>query len=305
MKQQMKDKIKVLRYAMAFVIAGTITRVNAQTEILITGGTSTYLGDLGGKPGFGSNDFSDLDYESTRYMVGLGLRQNIGNRLAVRGTVYYTRLTADDKYTSNVERKMRNLNFFTPVVGGDAVVEWKFGNGGSRFSTPNWYVFAGIGYFKFDPKTNYNGSKVRLQPLGTEGQFFMPGKSAYKLGSFTVPFGIGYKFKPTKFGYLSVQVDGRKTFTDYIDDVSTQYVDKTQLLASNGPVAVALSDRSNPDGRIIGFSDPGAIRGNPNHNDNFFFMSVQYNIILGNTDHSAGFSKGGRGKKGKNSCYSF
>lgn len=305
MKQQKVDKLKVLQMAMALLWMGASAQVFAQTEVFITGGSSTFLGDLGGKPGFGSNDVSDLNYKSTRYMAGLGLRQNLGKRLALRGTAYYTRLAADDKYTGNTERHMRNLNFFTAVLGGDAVVEWKFGNGGSKFYTPNWYVFAGVGYFKFDPRTTYNGSKVRLQPLGTEGQYFMPGKSAYKLGSFSIPFGVGYKFKPTKLGYLSVQIDARKTFTDYIDDVSTKYVDKTQLLASNGPVAVALSDRSNPDGRIIGFSDPGAIRGNPNNNDNFFFLSIQYNIVLGNNDHSAGFSRGGRGKKGKNSCYSF
>jgi hypothetical protein len=136
----------------------------------------------------------------------------------------------------------------------------------------------------------------------------MSGRSPYKLGALTVPFGIGYKIKATRLGYLSLQVDARKTFTDYIDDVSTTFVDKTALLASNGQTAVDLSDRSNPDGRIIGFSDPGTIRGNPRNNDNFFFLSVQYNIILGGNDHSAGFSRGGRKgmkRRSGNGCYTF
>lgn len=281
--------------------------VNAQTEIIVSAGTSHFLGDLGGKQTFGTNDLSDLNFGSTRYMAGLGVRQNFGKRLAVRGSFYYARISASDKYTNNVERHMRNLSFFSPVYGGDALLEWKFGNGSKQLDQYNWFVFAGIGYFKFDPRTKYNGQTVRLQPLGTEGQFFLPGKSPYALHSFSIPFGIGYKFKATKYGYLSFQVDGRKTFTDYLDDVSTQYVDKTALQASNGAVAVALSDRSNPDGRIPGFSDPGAIRGNPNNKDNFFFLSLSYNIVLGNRDHSAGFRKAQRNSHPsvKNRCYSF
>jgi hypothetical protein len=199
---------------------------------------------------------------------------------------------------------MRNLNFFSPILGADAMVEVTVRQG---YDGDRWYIYGGIGYFSFNPKTKYNGETVALQPLGTEGQFFLPGKSPYKLTSLTIPFGVGYKFKPTKLGYFSVSVDSRKTFTDYIDDVSTQYVDKTALMASNGPTAVALSDRSNPDGRIIGFSEPGAIRGNPNNNDNFFFLTISYNFYLTSPDRSASFlmNKGRKGKRYNNQCFSF
>lgn len=298
----------MVRTIMLAGIASATGFLKAQTEFIITAGSSHFLGDLGGKPSIGSNDFSDIDWESTRYMGGLGIRQNLGQRFAIRATAYYTRLSANDKYTSNTERHMRNLNFFTPVGGADAVLEWKWGNGSAAYNGRNWYFFAGVGYFRFDPRTTYNGATVRLQPLGTEGQYFMNGRSPYKLGAWSVPFGIGYKIKATRFGYLSFQVDARKTFTDYIDDVSTTFVDKTALLASNGQTAVDLSDRSNPDGRIIGFSDPGAIRGNPRNNDNFFFLSVQYNIILGGNDHSAGFNRGARKglkRRAGNGCYTF
>lgn len=278
--------------------------LKAQIELIATGGSSHFLGDLGGKPTVGTNGIADLDVQSTRYMAGLGLRFNLGHRVALRGWGYYARLAADDRFTTNRERHMRNLNFFTPVLGAEAMLEIKLREG---YNGSRWYAYAGAGYFKFNPQTKYMGEKVELQPLGTEGQYFLPGKSPYKLSSFTIPFGVGYKFPASKFGYLSVSVDSRKTFTDYIDDVSTQFVDKTALMASNGPVAVALSDRSNPDGRIIGFSEPGAIRGNPNNNDNFFFLSVSYNIFLTSPDHSASYrmNRGRGGKKFNDRCFSF
>jgi hypothetical protein len=305
---QFKGIVFTLRIFMLAGMVAAIDILNAQTEFIITAGSSHFLGDLGGKPSIGANNLSDVDWESTRYMGGLGIRQNLGKRFAIRATAYYARLAANDKFTSNTERHMRNLNFFTPVGGADAVVEWKWGKGSAAYDGRNWYFFAGMGYFRFDPRTTYNGAAVRLQPLGTEGQYFMNGRNPYKLGAWSIPFGIGYKIKATRFGYLSFQVDARKTFTDYIDDVSTTFVDKTALLVSNGATAVALSDRSNPDGRIIGFSDPGAIRGNPRNNDNFFFLSVQYNIVLGGNNRSTGFSRAGhRGlrRKSGNGCYSF
>lgn len=279
----MKKTVKISVALCVFLVAHNIY---GQTEVNVSVGTSHFLGDLGGKPAFGTNDVSDLNWKSTRYMAGVGLRQNLGSRLAVRGSAYYARVAADDKYTGNTERHMRNLNFFSAVYGGDAVLEWKFGNGIRTFTDRNWFLYAGIGYFWFNPKTRYNGNKVALQPLGTEGQYFIAGKSPYALHSLAIPFGLGYKFRATRLGYLSFQIEGRKTFTDYIDDVSTQYADPTLLLASNGPDAVALADRSNPDGRIPGFSDPGAIRGNPNNNDNFFFLTVSYNVVLGQNKSS-------------------
>ncbi|MBS3915416.1 MAG: hypothetical protein KG003_13055 [Bacteroidetes bacterium] len=292
----------------ALALALTSTQISfGQFELIATAGTSHFLGDLGGKPTLGSNNVSDLNWQSTRYMAGLGARINMGHRFALRASGYYTRVSANDEFTNNRERHMRNLDFFSNIYGADAVLEFHFRSRNSRFADKHWYIFGGGGYFRFNPKTHYNGQVVALQPLGTEGQFFLPGRSPYKLSSFTIPFGIGYKFKVFSSGYLTLQVDARKTFTDYIDDASTQFVDKTQLLASNGPVAVALSDRSNPDGRIIGFSEPGAIRANPNNNDNFFFLSVSYNLVIGATQKEVSFSKKG-GKHlgaGKNKCYSF
>lgn len=284
------------------IIALATQSAQAQVNLILSAGSTHFLGDLGGSFTNGTPSIADLNLQGTRYMGGLGMRVNLGKTIALRAGGYYGRLAASDKYTTNPARRNRNLDFFSPIQGGNLILELKLLPNKQKFH--KLYIFGGIEYFHFDPRTHYNGRVVRLQPLGTEGQFFMPGKSPYKLTSLAIPFGFGFNFLSSTHGYWSFELSSRKTFTDYIDDVSTNYVDKTQLLASNGQTAVDLSDRSL--GEIPGFSAPGAIRGKPTYTDNFFFLCINYNIILGGKN--APRTNGKRERRlapGKNSCYQF
>lgn len=60
-------------------------------------------------------------------------------------------------------------------------------------------------------------------------------------------------------------------FTDYLDDVSTVYPDKTLLLAKRGQTAVELSDRSLIDG--LGAKDRQ--RGDSKGNDSYSFLASE------------------------------
>jgi hypothetical protein len=274
----------------------------SQSELVFSAGSTHFLGDLGGSINAGSPSISDLNLQGTRYTFGSAYRRKFARNFAIRTGMYYARLSADDRYTSNRERHNRNLNFFSPLIGANGIFEihlLKTKNKNHRL-----YLFAGIEVFRFDPRTKYDGKTVRLQPLGTEGQFFMPGKSPYKLNSFAIPFGLGFNFLNRTNGYWSLELSSRKTFTDYIDDVSTNYVDKTQLLASNGQTAVDLSDRNL--GEIPGFGNAGSIRGKPTYTDNFFFISINYNIMIGKSNYAKLNGKKERGLvPGKNDCYQF
>lgn len=252
--------------------------LRAQMEIIGMAGTCNYLGDLGGKGAPGTPDLLDIDLQGTRFVSGLGLRYNIANTFGLRVLGYYGRINGDDKYTNYAPRRDRNLNFNSPVYGVDATVELHLFK--SRHEHLGPYLFGGAGIFRFNPTTKYNGRIVELQRLGTEGQYFMSGKSPYKLTSISLPFGFGWKFAALHNGYLAVELTARKSFTDYLDDVSTQYPDKTLLLASNGQTAVDLSDRNiSPDPN---YSAPGAIRGKSGNNDTYFFFSISYNHYFGN-----------------------
>jgi hypothetical protein len=289
----------ILLCIIAFSMSNT---TRAQIELVITAGSSHFLGDLGGSFTDGKPTIKDINLQGTRYMIGSGLRVRMGKKFAFRAGAYYARLSADDKYTLNEGRRNRNLNFFSPITAMNAMFEYHFFN---KNKLPVFYLMGGIEYFHFDPRTLYNGREIRLQPLGTEGQFFLPGKSPYKLNSFALPFGIGLEFGHKYNGYWTFEISARKTFTDYIDDVSTKYVDKAQLLASNGQIAVDLSDRSL--GLIQNFSAPGAIRGKPDHTDNFFFLQISYNWILGGKHFNAqsGGHKEHRLLPAHGACYSF
>lgn len=252
-------------------------------------GNSIFLGELGGKPTLGTNDPRDLDYQSMRFSLSAGFKRMFGQSLGVRVVANYARVSGNDKYTTNPERNQRNLSFFSPIIEGYAALEVYPGEA-KRF-----YAFLGAGLFYFEPKAELGGTVYNLRDYGTEGQYFLPDKEPYKPTSLVIPFGVGYRIKENIFNRhcLRVEFVFHKSTTDYIDDVSTQYVDKSQLANRNGQVAVQLMDRSQSS--IPGFSEPGAIRGDPRDNDNFCFMQFVYTMPIGKSKVGQGF--GGKRKR--------
>lgn len=126
---------------------------------------------------------------------------------------------------------------------------------------------------RMNPTTNYNGNNLELQPLGTEGQgTALNRKNNYSLNQITVPLGVGVKINLKDRLAISLEYGIRKTFTDYIDDVSGNYVDPDQLRAQNGPLAAELSDR-----RIDSSEEYN--RGNANNKDwySFYGFMITFN----------------------------
>ena len=150
----------------------------------------------------------------------------------------------------------RNLSFRSPVLEGSLRAEFNFYPYGlvvssQRRSTP--YIFCGIGLFKFNPQAMVMvpaTGEVQwydLQPLGTEGQgtAAYPERSKYQLIEVSMPFGIGYRWRISPGVHLTAEYGWRKTWSDYLDDVSTTYVG-AELLGSTagGSMAATLADRS-------------------------------------------------------------
>ena len=137
---------------------------------------------------------------------------------------------------------------------------------GSKKFNKSIYVFTGISGFKFNPKGYYNGNWIELQPLGTEGQgsFLYPEREKYKLFTIGVPIGVGYKFNLNNNLALNIAWSWTLTKTDYIDDVSLDYVN-SNLLSEQ---AQNLADKS-----YSGFTD-GSQRGNSENMDKFGFFGI-------------------------------
>ena len=151
------------------------------------------------------------------------------------------------------------------------------------------YYTTGINIFKFAPQTTLLSPSgqfelIDLQPLGTEGQGLPGFEDKYSLTQINIPFGIGFKFQLFDNIELGFEFVPRYTFTDYLDDVSRDYVNYDELMAANRPLAARLANRT---GEYLGTGpikvETGTPRGDPEGNDWYFFGAayVAYNFGKG------------------------
>lgn len=211
-------------------------------------GSMNYKGDLNPK----ANAIS-TEPKSTRWNVGAHLVYRYAPRVSFRGSLSMGRIYGSDELSANPygdvysegARYTRNLSFSNNIIElkSDVVVDW-FQNRKSMRRRVNWtpYGFAGVAMFYNNPKAKYDGVTYSLRKLGTEGQLLSGGK-AYSAIQVAIPYGFGVRFKINNAIDIAWEFGARFTLTDYLDDVSSFYVDKSKLGAPDD-IAVILSDRS-------------------------------------------------------------
>lgn len=241
-----------------------------KTEFGLWAGGANYVGDIRAalqeQPGI------------TRPAVGVYYRNNFDRRWSLKLMVAYGSITSADELSDNSHEQARNLSFRNTITEASMHVEFNFrkyilGQPRNNF-TP--YVFLGIGVFSHNPQAQFNGQWHDLQPLGTEGQLFtsQTGLSPYNLIQVSVPYGGGLKWSVTKHLTLGLEVGYRSTFTDYLDDISTQYYDNTVIRSGpSGDLAADLADRS---GEVL--AEPigieGRQRGDSRSTDAYVFSGI-------------------------------
>src|SRR4029078_3681043 len=157
-------------------------------------------------------------------------------------------------------RKQRNLDFKTNMFEAYmavAVFPLMLLYGYDPDYNPKYspYIFGGSGMFTYNPKgsiTDQNGNVTwhDLAPLRTEGQGVeeYPDRKPYSLTQLNIPFGGGIKYMATDRLNLAVEVLYRETFTDYIDDLSKDYVDPAlfdkYLSPANAIIAKQINDKA-------------------------------------------------------------
>ena len=230
-------------------------RVSAQEQAFVHEGefgfnigASQYFGDLNPNPRFNTPNIA----------FGAFFRKQLGGYVALRVAANYTFLGYSDRYNSyNEFMYRRNLSFNTNIyelaVQGDFNF-FKFVPGSlyDRF-TP--YITFGVGAFYYNPYTYYNGQKVDLRPLGTEGQGTPGYAKEYSPLAVCFPIGVGVKYNINRRMNLGAEIVYRFTTTDYIDDVSGTYAPNAQphYLPNGQPTLwFALEDRSYETGEPIG-----------------------------------------------------
>lgn len=231
------------------------TLIAQYSEVSIGLGTSNYLGDLVPPRTY---------FLGTNVALGGHYHYHFTPRWSVRGSITWGQLSGDDVNSSyDSGRRQRNLNFQSPLLEGSAMVQFfVLPFEPSRDRRPiSPYGFIGVGVFHFNPYTLFKNKRVYLQPLGTEGQGIKGFPEKYSLWELSIPFGGGVQFNLGGRFNLAVELGARKTFTDYIDDVSGPYINLNTLREGNGQLAAALSNRTYAsDGQQIELE--GAPRGN-------------------------------------------
>jgi len=241
--------------------------------VLFGVGSSSYYGEL---------KASSFAFDLNLAIIG-GAEYRLTDYISIRGELTYYKLSASDvEDGTEWAAAYRNLSFEANnfELSTQAVFN-AYPEDVGYFETPviNPYGFIGLALTTQNPKADLNGQKVSLRPLHTEGV-------SYGAVALAIPFGIGAKISLAR--NLNLMVDGglRFTLTDYLDDVSSQYVDNSSF---SDPVAQALADRRPELG--LSLREAGVQRGNPDIDDYYFILSVKasYAIVAAPTS-TRGFS---------------
>ncbi len=209
------NNLKYLFVVLLLAVAGSSVKAQKTLEVGLFGGTSYYIGDLN----------PAIPYNMAQWGYGGVVRLNTSPRWTFKLSYSRGKVKGDDLVTKAVAN--RNLNFVSTINDFSLVSEfnfWDYFTGSKKsFFTP--YLFGGVGFFLFNTKA-LDGTP--LQPLGTEGQNAgFDGRKPYAKYGVAFPFGFGFKYSINDKLGLAFEWGMRKTFTDYIDDVSTTYYDNS------------------------------------------------------------------------------
>lgn len=217
-------------------------------------GTSTYFGDL----------CESGDCLRARPQASLGFNYRFTGKISLRGEFTYFRLYGTDVGGKNARRNLSFRSGNTELYGAVVYDFFQYTKFYSQRQFVRPYVFAGFGLIYTNPRAELDGKWYSLRPLMTEGV-------EYSRVQPVIPYGGGVTFKVSPWLDFSVELGYRWSFSDYLDDVSTTFVNNASL----SPVGAALADRSHEVGVKPWDSNDGRTwaeghkRGDPKQNDGY------------------------------------
>jgi hypothetical protein len=242
-------------------------------------GFSHYMGDLQ------RYQFEILEVNRAEGLYG---RYNFSNLFSLKAQFYHGVISGNDaNFTNDPGMLERNLSFRSNVYELSLQGEVSLLRMGRK--KRHWnkylqkylasaYLFGGVGGFYFNPKAKYQGEWHELQPLGTEGQGLPGHDEKYNRLQVCLPFGFGLKLQPTDRATIGLEFGFRKTFTDYLDDVSSNYPNLNEL-GEHNPIAASLSYRG---GEVSDLpkNPSGTARGSVKFMDMYFFGGITVGYSL-------------------------
>ena len=248
-------------------------------------GGTTYTGEVGGIGEEASPWLLDSKFTHSRFTAGAFFRYNFSNSFAAKVNFNYARIAAADSTSNILTQRARNVHFRTEIFEANIVGEFDFfslanisrsSNSRVDFRT---YAFGGIGAALFYPYAQYEDKWYSLRPLQTEGV-----ENAYDEMTIIIPMGLGANLTFNKKIRLGIEVGYRFTFTDYLDDVSTNYAfdselpfEESKIFANRSDEAYARGDAELPPRE---FFIAGSRKGNPETNDGYMLVQATIGYVI-------------------------
>lgn len=180
-----------------FLVAGVMAMASSlsaqKSEVGFGLGTLNYTGDL-------ARSYNILN---SRPAATVFYRSNLSKVVSLRAALTGGNLAASDRRPIDAFAEQRDASFSLFLMEASTVMEYHFMNWRDdkhivRF-TP--YLFAGLGIFGIS---------------GTQNK-----PSEYSNVQGAIPFGVGMKYILNPKWYVSLEFGARKTFFDFLDNVST------------------------------------------------------------------------------------
>jgi len=244
-------------------------------------GNNYFLGDLGGGAKDASHYFSvrDIDFSQTRPTFQGGIRYRIVRDLAIKPTISYARLKADDAESQSLGRQSRNLHFRSNIWEIGAQLEYYIIKekhlGRYTFSSYKGinklsaYVSLGGGGLYYNPKAQLYrgiGPWLELRPMRNE-------EISYSSFAGYLSIGVGMKYNLTDRWAIGLDISNRYTTTDFLDDAHDTYkgiyngfADKHLIVDYDNNVVTDTYAPIYPDGKTM--------RGDPSYNDAYLFTLI-------------------------------
>lgn len=260
-------------------------------ELSATLGANSFLGDIGGTRGEGAPFIKDFTARTTSLIGGASIMYHPTYWCGLKAGINFTSVNAADSLIKNEGgqerwRYYRNASFRSSIKEayfGVEIYPWMMFEKEAELHLIEPFIGVGAGMFQFNPTAELNGQVVELQPLSLEGQGFeeYPDRQPYKLTQLYIPYSLGVKFYFDNRYSLSTGIQFRKTFTDYIDDISTTYIDPVlfdrYLTLDQANLAKQLYSRNIRPEKVR----PDGEKANASNNDSYSSIFLSINIRLG------------------------
>ena len=202
--------------------------------------------------GFGGSNYSgDLTPTTSSVLKGSSWTGLVQSRMSISSSIsfkiqyQFLNVSADDRDGNQSYQSFRDLRFRSSIhelalLGQlDPLVLL------TKTARRNQiYLTAGYGFFAFKPLAEFQGKTYSLRELGTEGQGLKGYPDFYSLKSHALIMGFGYRYILSSKWSIGFEYLTRKTQTDYLDDLSTNYVDYDILKEQRGIASAELGNKN-------------------------------------------------------------